>query len=409
MFRTRIAGIGLAVFCLVSLIGGVMAADVDCDSTYCFTSQDFSQSDDPLMGICITKLPDANTGTVLLGARVLRPGDILTAEQVDQMTFMPLRTQEDMSAELTYLPIYSNRVEKSATTTIAIRGKEDKTPVAEDSSIETYKNLPNEGTLKASDPEGQTLTYTLVRAPKRGTVVLREDGSFLYTPKKNKVGVDSFTFSATDPAGNVSRIATVTIQILKPTDSKQYTDTIGEDCRFTAEWMRNTGLFVGEKVGGQSCFYPDKTVSKGEFLTMLMQVLDIPTDSVQDVDVPADSPEWLKPYLAAAQRAGITAGLPVSESGNFEPDAAITGGEVAVMLQNALDLTVTQQTLETQQAEDSQGVPAWAASSLTVMKENGITLSAEEIVTRGEISKVLYQVNTLALDAPGMSVFRMQK
>ena len=82
-------------------------------------------------------------------------------------------------------------------------------------------------------------------------MTIREDGSFLYTPKKNKVGTDSFTYTATDPAGKVSREATVTIQILKPTDNKQYADTTGTTCRFTAEWLRNTGLFVGEQIDGQ--------------------------------------------------------------------------------------------------------------------------------------------------------------
>ena len=113
--------------------------------------------------------------------------------------------------------------------TIGIRGKENKAPTAEDSALETYKNLENTGKLKVSDPEGEQLTYTLVRQPKRGTVTISEDGSFTYTPKKNKVGVDSFTYTAADPAGNVSREATVTVTILKPSDTTQYTDTLGVD------------------------------------------------------------------------------------------------------------------------------------------------------------------------------------
>jgi VCBS repeat-containing protein len=43
--------------------------------------------------------------------------------------------------------------------------------------------LPNEGKLKVTDPEGQAMTYTVLRQPKRGTVEIREDGSFVYTPK----------------------------------------------------------------------------------------------------------------------------------------------------------------------------------------------------------------------------------
>ena len=245
MFRNRIVCAVLAACCLLGLCAGVSALEVECDSTYCFSPEDFS-AEEAISGICITGLPDASTGTVMLGSRVLRTGDILTADQLAQMTFSPLQTLEDQDAVVTYLPIYEDRVAPAVTMTIAIRGKEDKAPVAEDSAVETYKNLPNEGRLKVSDPEGQAMTFTVTRQPKRGTVEVREDGTFLYTPKKNKVGVDSFTYTATDPAGNVSREATVTIQIMKPSDATQYTDTVGQSCRFAAEWMKNTGLYTGQ-------------------------------------------------------------------------------------------------------------------------------------------------------------------
>ncbi|MBO5078321.1 MAG: cadherin-like domain-containing protein [Oscillospiraceae bacterium] len=401
MSFVRIVCMLCAVLCLFGLMGGVLAAEVDCDATYCFTAQDFSQEEE-IAGICITQLPDPQTGTVMLGNRVLRSGDILTAGQLAQMTFCPLRTQEDLSATVTYLPIYPDRVEPSATMTIAVRGKEDKAPAAEDLAIETYKNLPNEGKLKVTDPEGQALTYTVVRAPKRGEVTVREDGSFTYTPKKNKVGVDSFTYTATDPAGNVSREATVTVQILKPTDSRQYADTVGMDCRFEAEWLKNTGLFTGETVSGQNCFFPDKTVSRGDFLAMVIKALDIPMEE-DYVAVPTDVPLWLKPYVGAAMRSGLLEGWPERESGSFEAEAPITGAEAAVMLQNALDLT-----LEKTQAEEESQIPVWAAESVSVMAQNGIVLDFEGELTRAQAAQVLYQVSILSVTAPGMTVFRME-
>lgn len=410
MFPIRFVCLLLALCCLLSLGGPAMAAQVDCDATYCFSSDDFATAEEPLAGICITQLPDPATGTVMLGNRVLRAGDILTAEQLTQMTFAPLRTQQDAQATVTYLPVYANRVEKSAAMTIGIRGKEDKAPVATDSSLETYKNLPNEGMLSAEDPEGQTLTYTLMRQPKRGQVELLEDGRFTYTPKKNKVGVDSFTFTAVDPAGNVSREATVTIQILKPTDARQYTDTKETDCRFEAEWMRNTGLFVGEQVSGQDCFYPEKAVSRGEFLAMAVKVLDIPVEDASYTGIPEDAPNWMKPYLAAALRSGLTVGWPDTETGSFDVMAPITGAEAAVLLQNALDLTVTSQTLEAEaMAEQEEEVPAWAAASLTVMNENGVELDASQELTRSDVAQVLYRISQLAVNAPGTAVFKLQQ
>ena len=285
--------------------------------------------------------------------------------------------------------------------TIAVRGKEDKRPVAEDSALETYKNLSNEGKLKASDPEGEPLTYSLLRSPKRGQVQLRADGTFIYTPKKNKVGVDSFTYTATDPAGNVSREATVTVQILKPTDSQQYTDTAGRDCRFEAEWMRNTGLFVGETVGGKSCFQPERKVSRGEFLAMVVKLLDVPMEEGKTANVPADTPQWLRPYLAAALRAGLTAGTPQEDL-----EAPITGAEAAVLLQNALDLSVDETALETINTDET---PEWARVSLAVMAQNGLTMEAETALTRAQVAEILYRVNDLAATAPGTAVFRMQE
>ena len=409
MFRIRFIALALALLCVLGLSGTVLAAQVDCDSIYCFTSQDFSS--DSLTGICITQLPEADTGTVMLGNRVIRSGDILTAQQVSQMTFLPTRTEEDRDAVVTFLPIYEDRVAPCTTMTIAIRGKEDKVPVAEDSTMETYKNLPNTGKLKAADPEEQTLVYTIVRQPKRGTVELTQDGSFTYTPKKNKVGVDSFTYTAADPAGNVSREATVTIQILKPSDARQYTDTVGKDCRFAAEWMRNTGLFVGERVAGEDCFYPEKSISKEEFLTMVVKALDIPVEEVSGYEVPADTPTWLRPYLAAALRSGLTAGLPEAEN-TFGQNAPINGAEAAVILQNALDLSISRQTLEEDvqtDAEQTEEIPVWAEVSLTAMADNGVELSANDTLTRGEVAQVMYQVNQLAQDAPGMAVIRMQQ
>jgi len=391
----------VAAACIVGASFGVSALEVDCDTTYCFSPEDFAAGGEPLAGICITGLPDASTGTAMLGTRVLRVGDILTAGQLAQVTFSPLRTESDQDAVLTYLPIYENRVEKSTTMTISIHGKVDQSPVAEDMALETYKNLPNTGTLKASDPEGQALTYTVTRQPKRGSVTLNTDGTFTYTPKKNKVGADSFVYTATDATGNVSREATVTVRILKPTDATQYTDTVGSPYRFEAEWLRNTGLFVGEKIGGASCFQENRTVSRGEFLTMALQVLGIPVDKDAAYTGYTDEiPQWLKPYLAAALRSGLTANLPASET--FGADQAITGAEAAVMLQNAMDLTVSVGALESVDKD----TPEWAAPAVAAMNENGISISVGEALTRGQVAKLLYAVSKLVNDAPGLKMYR---
>jgi hypothetical protein len=248
------------------------------------------------------------------------------------------------------------------------------------------------------------MTYTIVRGPKRGQVEVSADGTFVYTPKKNKVGVDSFTYCAADPAGNVSRVATVTVQVLKPSDAKQYADTQNTACRFTAEWMRHTGLFTGESINGQLCFQPEKTVSRGEFVAMLVKALEIPLEDHSTLSLPSDAPLWLQPYLAAALRAGLTAGLPDADSFS----EAITGAEAAVMLQNALDLTISQNTLEDRSTsvQEGEAVPAWAAVSLSVLEENEIYVSAFNALTRSDVSQILYEASHLAAFSAGAALYR---
>ena len=360
----------------------VTAAEVDCDSVYCFSPTDFSQ-DAALRGVCITGLPDGSLGTVMLGARVVRAGDILTAHQLSQLTFVPLKTDTDKSVTVTYLPIYENRVEQAATMTISIFGKPDQAPVAQDSTLETYKNLANNGRLNAQDPEGGALTFTLTRPPKRGQVRIEPDGSFTYTPKKNKVGTDSFTYTVTDAAGNVSREATVTIQVLKPKDKTTYSDTVGADCRFAAEWMKNTGLFAGETINGQRCFQPEKQMTRGEFAALLVRALDIDVEETAGYTGFADDcPSWLRPYLAAALRSGLLAGWPHGDQ--FGAAQPISGAEAALLIQNALDLSLSAAAME---AENT---------AIAVLAENGILLSASAPLTRSDVALALYRVSQLS-------------
>lgn len=376
---------------------GVGALEVDSGEVYCFTSGDFASEGEPLVGVCITGVPD--TGAVRLGQRVLQPGDILTAPQLERLVLHSPKGEADASAEVSYLPIYENRVERERTVTVFLRGREDKAPAAEDLTLETYKNLANEGRLRASDPEGEALTYTLVRSPRRGTVELLADGSFVYTPKKNKLGVDSFTYTATDPGGNVSREATVTVRILKPEPGEPYCDTQDRSCAFEAQWLRQTGLFAGEQIGGCSCFHPDKPVTAGEFLVMVTRLLELEVEELPEYTaLAAQAPQWLRPYLAAAVRSGIGADWQRLQQ-EFDPLAPITGAEAAVALQNALELPTAQVTASGEPTDRE-------ALALEAMNRRGLALSAEGILTREEAAILLYQVSRLLPGAPGAEALR---
>ena len=348
MLKRKMLSILLAGLCFAGTVGAAKAEEIPC----------FSEEALSLEGLCITSL--SGEGSFRLGTRVIREGDVLTKEQAGQVVYVPDQAEE--AVEVGYLPVFREGLGTETALTLALGKKENKAPVAEDSAMETYKNLANTGTLKASDPEGEALTYTLTRQPRRGTVVIGEDGSFTYTPKKNKVGIDSFTYTASDAAGKTSREATVTVTILKPSEAARYTDTLGRECRFAAEWMRNTGIFVGETLGEESCFSPEREVTRGEFVTMLVKALDMEVDEgLVYTGYTDEVPKWLQPYLAAAVRSGLTAGLPDQKI--FGAEETITASQAAVMVANATDRTAPTLAEDTALTREAAAVMLYEAAA----------------------------------------------
>ena len=103
-------------------------------------------------------------------------------------------------------------------------------------------------------------------------------------------------------------------------------------------------------------------------------------------------------YLAAALRFGMTANWPHGTS--FGSTETINGMEAALLVQNALDLTVT---TVAGKDEDSD-IPSWAITPMNAMSDNGLALTAGTL-TRAQAAKLLYQVSLLAPTAPGMQLY----
>ncbi|OWJ90890.1 hypothetical protein B6S59_25720, partial [Pseudomonas sp. A46] len=74
-------------------------------------------------------------------------------------------------------------------------------PSGQDTSITTDEDTPVSGQLGATDPDGDSLTFTAGEAPRNGTVVVNPDGSYTYTPNTNFNGGDSFTVIVSDGNG----------------------------------------------------------------------------------------------------------------------------------------------------------------------------------------------------------------
>lgn len=73
--------------------------------------------------------------------------------------------------------------------------------------------VPASGVLENdSDPDGGPLTAVLAGSPRKGSLSLQPDGSFIYKARKKARGKDRFTYLARDTAGR-GTLESVTIQI----------------------------------------------------------------------------------------------------------------------------------------------------------------------------------------------------
>jgi len=100
---------------------------------------------------------------------------------------------------------------------ILTHGGSNSVPTASNGSVTTNENTAVSGTLSASDSDGDTLTFSIVSQPSHGTVSITNTstGAFTYTPNSNYYGSDSFTFEATDSAGQASNTATESVTVIQ--------------------------------------------------------------------------------------------------------------------------------------------------------------------------------------------------
>lgn len=72
------------------------------------------------------------------------------------------------------------------------------TPLAQDNEYLVHYDVPLQGTLTATDDEGDDLTFSVDIEPEHGTVTIAPDGTFTYEPAVGYIGFDGFSFVVSD-------------------------------------------------------------------------------------------------------------------------------------------------------------------------------------------------------------------
>jgi len=272
-------------------------------------------------------------------------------------------------------------------------------PTAQALEIRTYRGIPYHAQFLAAGGEGEDLTFTVEKEPKKGTVQI-DGASFTYTPEGDSTGSDSFTYTVTDSAGRVSQPATVSVTIEKAKSGVTYADTADSTAAVAAQDLAEDQYY----------FEPDKPVSRSEFLAMVMETAGDEPTAVTMTGFCDDAaiPTWAKAYAAAGVADGIIQGVSTAEGVAFQGDEPITFNEAATVLNRVL--AVEDVDLAGWYA-DREAVPSWAAQAVGNMEAVSVLAAGSfgsaamgETVTRADAAQMLSAADTL-LDGEPAGLF----
>lgn len=145
------------------------------------------------------------------------------------------------------------------------------------------------------------------------------------------------------------------------------------------------------------CFYPDRYVTRAEFVKLIINAFKFNTDGVLCTYNDVDSDSWYYTYIAAAEQAGVVTG---TDNGTFRPDEEISRQDMAVMLHRVLEIKlISLETVTEPVFPDGDTVSVYAQKAVNALGAAGVIngtdggkLSPFASATRAQAAKMIYEI-----------------
>ncbi len=315
-----------------------------------------------LRAVTFTRLPEPADGILMLAGKQVEPYVRIPRQQLEKLVFLPSGSGE---ASFTLLPDADQAV--AATLAYTMQAAPNSPPTVKGASYETLQGVRRYGRLVASDPDGDRLSYRLVTPPKKGQVTIVGD-AFIYTPLPGAKGKDRFAFCVQDERGNLSPVGAVNIQIEKLAQSPYFTDLQGSRYEYAAVKLAEAGVLSGERFGGSRLFYPERKVTGGELVVMVLAAAGLDSNLAPCINTGLENdgeiPLWLKPYLNRAREAGVITGA------SFDPAAVPKRSEAVELICRAAGVKPPQRL--NLRLRDVGEIPTGALPAYMALAEEGL-------------------------------------
>lgn len=340
-------------------------------------------------------------------------GEIITSGEIPSTPDAPVSGEIIESGEL--LPsgeiLESGEIDNSFTNVL------ESTALDSKFTIEVNKVL--EGAFEALASGDETFNFVIITEASHGIVSQETSGEplFSYVPELDYVGEDSFTFRL-ESGDLYSNVATISITIEGPSEPVipfYYEDMQSHWANYSASHLAARGMIIGEEINNDFYYYPDKSMTRAEFLLFLLATLDIEDydittlsnssgDSGDVTEIKfADAekmPDWLLEKVKFAYNMKLISGVSNGNSIYFNPNALITRGEAFVMINNALLVKTNTSNIEGRiNFADSTNIPTWARQAIMnlssyqiIQGDSDNKINTDKITSRGEAAELCYKL-----------------
>ena len=363
-----------------------------------FDTDDFDVSlNTSVNKIVICSLPNEEAGRLMLDNLYVVENQVILREDFSALHFVPT-SFDDSEASFNF---EANDSGYELTCTLKAIKNVNFTPSATNGdtiSTWTQENISCYGNLSGHDPDGDKIKFEIVSYPKKGIIELTnaETGDYKYTPYKEAKGVDAFSYRVVDSYGNFSETTKVSIRVEKLRTNLVFDDMANNRHLNAALVMAEFDIMECIKSeNGETLFAPDKSITREEFLVLLMKTMGAKNVPVIEQTRFADNEDILKEnrgYVEAALSLGIIKGINESDGLHFYPKENITLAEASIMINKILGGKFKE---NVNVFDENEIIPEWAKDALSSLIENGIItktdgkLNATAPLTRAQTAQIL--------------------
>lgn len=368
-----------------------------------FEKEDFlrAMNLNDMESITVISLPDASEGELLYMGNTVKPGQTIDINTVSSLEFIPAGTHVTTAS----FEFSEGNGTYSMSGCIYILDCENTSPTVRDISVgkyvSAYTDISYNGHLSGYDPDGDEIEYMIVRYPQNGILILNsKHGEYEYHPNSGFTGKDTFKYVIIDKYGAYSAAETVVVNVESVSEDEKYVDMNNSGAYVEAVSLARDGILSGTEIGGKLMFRPNEALTRGEFISIILNSCNIKLNNTTLRTVFADDSDIhksIKSAVATAYEMGYVD--PIFENGKvyFKPYEKITVAECASIINRILSIDVDVSIPVSSVIEGCPEGSYTAVSSLcsvAILPHNEGILDASEPLTREYAAKIIYNVKT---------------